>query len=657
MFNWIHVALASGASATIWSDLETAAEFSELVGLINGDAAYADVKTLLENEGATLTLFAPNNAAFNSVPDDFDVTYLQYHALESTVLSTDLEPLNFVATAQGQDMQIKLNDGSGFYEIIIAPTASLDATIVTADAIVSSNGIVHEIDTILTPPADPSVVATNAGLTSLVDALVATDLATTVDTTQATIFAPANAAFDVFGNLILDGLAPTLLYHVVPGAPVYSSDLGVGTTTTVTTANGVDLDIVVGDDGSVMVNGASVTATDIMTSQGVVHLIDAVLPVPTDETSTIYERMLVDPDFYGLTNLLETVEYADVKTLLQNEGATLTLFAPDNAAFNSVPDDFDVTYLQYHALESTVLSTDLEALNFVATAQGQDMQIKLNDGSGFYEIIIAPTATTDAEITATDIVGSNGVIHVIDSILTPPAAPSSVANASGVLNGLVDSLVAFGLADFVDMTPGTTIFAPADPAFDDLMINFENADLVLTILSYHVATGILYSSDLTTGSVPSVVGSNLDVVVGTDGSVMVNDATVVVADVLTSTGVVHVVDSLILFPCATEDVTHTVTLLYEDLVSADFDVAEFSTAVTRVVFDNCFSLVELTSIDGLKLDVEFSGITADTYTEAFYGNITYMGASPEVNPPGGLDGASSLSMSFFVISLVTFLFY
>lgn len=140
-------------------------------------------------------------------------------------------------------------------------------------------------------PAGGDIVALASGnedLSTLVQAVTAAEL---VETLQGdgpfTVFAPTNEAFEALPDGTLDelltpegkdDLTSILTYHVVPGAAM-AADLSDGQK--LTTVQGEELEVAVGDDGAVTINGATVTTADVEASNGVVHVIDQVLTPPS----------------------------------------------------------------------------------------------------------------------------------------------------------------------------------------------------------------------------------------------------------------------------------------------------------------------------------------------------------------------------------------
>ena len=244
-------------------------------------------------------------------------------------------------------------------------------------------------------------------------------------------------------------LTQILLYHVVGGA-VYAADLGEGLTAT--TLQGNDLTFSLADGATV--NGVNITVTDIKAANGVIHVIDAVLlppveetatpepaaeatPTPTEEPATeepateepateaaddllnVIDTAAAAGDF---TTLLAAIDAAGLTDALKGEGP-FTIFAPTDAAFAALPPGTvdalladpggDLTQiLLYHVVAGTVLSTDLSEGLTAVTLQGNQLTITLEGGP----------KVNGVNIVITDIPAANGVIHVIDAVLLPPTS-------------------------------------------------------------------------------------------------------------------------------------------------------------------------------------------------------------------------------------------
>ena len=255
------------------------------------------------------------------------------------------------------------------------------------------------------------------------------------------------------------------------------------------------------------------------------------------------------------TSLVAALEAADLVAALSGEGP-FTVFAPDDAAFAafeeehpgvlaSLSTDELTAVLTYHVLAAEVLSTDLVDGSIAETLNGAYVGIELSDG----------VKVGGADVTAADLIASNGVIHVIDRIILPPGENLvETAVSAGSFTQLAAALVATGLdATLADGGP-FTVFAPTDDAFDA----FEAAnpgvlgsltEAALTdILLYHVVDGWVGAADLVDGSSVPTLLTDASLTIDLSSGVVVNESSVVAANVLATNGVIHVIDEILLPP-------------------------------------------------------------------------------------------------------------
>ncbi len=267
--------------------------------------------------------------------------------------------------------------------------------------------------------------------TTLVAAVQAAEL---VDTLKGegpfTVFAPTDDAFAALPagtveSLLLpenkQALTDILLYHVVSGK-VMAAD--VTALTSATTVLGKDVTVKV-DMGNVYINEAKVIITDIETSNGVIHVIDAVILPAADEAAmeeknTIVDIAVADGRF---TTLVAALGAAELVETLSGEGP-FTVFAPTDDAFAALPaGTLDslllpeskqalTDILLYHVVSGKVMAADVVTLTSAPTVLGKDVTITVKDGKVFLNDTV--------EVIITDIEASNGVIHVIDAVLLPP---------------------------------------------------------------------------------------------------------------------------------------------------------------------------------------------------------------------------------------------
>ena len=291
------------------------------------------------------------------------------------------------------------------------------------------------------------IVVNSADHDTLEAAVVAAELADDLSGPGPfTVFAPTDAAFAALPAGTIEALladptgtlAQILLYHVV-GAQALSTDLSDGQT--ITTLQGEDVTVTIGMNG-VMINGATVVVADILATNGVVHVIDAVLLPPAPTPTTVVDVIVNSADH---DTLEAAVVAAGLVETLSGDGP-FTVFAPTDNAFAALPAGTIETLLAdptgaltqillYHVVGAQALSTDLTDGQSVATLQGQTVTVTINADGVFIN---------NAQVTVADIVADNGVIHVIDAVLVPQQ-PNSVesieASKLNIANPVAENII------------------------------------------------------------------------------------------------------------------------------------------------------------------------------------------------------------------------
>ena len=256
-------------------------------------------------------------------------------------------------------------------------------------------------------------------------------------------------------------------------------------------------------------------------------------------------------------SLVAALSHAELVSALQADGP-FTVFAPTDDAFAAAGIDlstFDTDeenatlsdILLYHVVSGAVASSDVTDGMSAEALNGDELSFTVSDGS---------VMVNDATVTSADVMASNGIIHVIDKVLMPPADLGdipTVAQGTGIHTSLVAAVVQAELLTTLQGDGPFTVFAPTDDAFaaagiDLAALDNEEGKATLTdILLYHVVSGAVPSSAVTDGmSAAAVNGDDLSFAVGE--GVMVNDANVVLADVPASNGVIHVIDKVLMPP-------------------------------------------------------------------------------------------------------------
>ena len=324
-------------------------------------------------------------------------------------------------------------------------------------------------------------------------------------------------------------------------------------------------------------------------------------------------------------SLVAALTHADLVATLQGDGP-FTVFAPTDAAFTAAGIDlstFDTDeenatladILLYHVYSGAVNAADVTDGLTVTMVNGDEASFTVTNGT----VLVG-----DATVTTADVASSNGIIHVIDKVLMPPAdqtpqgeicyntvthtiVPGSNStecesymyvedyemngqNVTGCYNsvthqlsnvsqaicegymwapavdiamtamatGIHSSLVAaLTKADLVTTLQGDgpfTVFAPTDQAFTDAGIDLdsfttdEDIATLTDILLYHVYSGAVNAADVTDGLTVTMVNGDEASFTVADGTVMVGGATVTIADVAASNGVIHVIDKVLMPP-------------------------------------------------------------------------------------------------------------
>ncbi len=400
------------------------------------------------------------------------------------------------------------------------------------------------------------IASETPGFSTLVAAIQAAGLVDALSAPgQLTVFAPTDDAFAKLPAGTIDellkpenkqALIDILTYHVVRGK--FESNRVVKLKSA-RTLNGATIAIKV-NDGKVFINDAQVIVVDVRASNGVIHVIDTVL-IPPAKPTNIIDTAIAAGNFKTLVAAIEAAGLTD--TLKKG---SYTVFAPTDEAFAKLPAGTVEELLKpenkqaltdillYHVVRGRLASKTLAHHNSVRTLLGGRAWIRVGE---------ATLKINDANVIAADIKATNGIIHVIDTVLIPPKDIVTTAVEAGSFTTLAAALQAAGLVE--TLKSGTyTVFAPTDEAFAKLpagtveeLLKPKNRAQLRSILLYHVARGSLDADAvLKHGSLRTLQGSRLTATVS--DTVKINDATVVLANVFAGNGIIHVIDSVLLPP-------------------------------------------------------------------------------------------------------------
>ena len=301
------------------------------------------------------------------------------------------------------------------------------------------------------------------------------------------------------------------------------------------------------------INGATVTATDVLATNGIIHVIDSVILPPLN----IAETAITNGNFQTLIAVLKV---ADLFAMLK-VASPFTVFAPTDAAFAKLPAGTITdllkpenrprleTLLQTHVVERRLSSADIKGLALPVQVETLSTLKPIVDTDGTNIKVYTSVVTT------ADVPNTNGLIHVIDTVILPPTDVVQTAIDNGNFKTLVTALITAGLVDTLKGAGPFTVFAPTDAAFAKLPPGFvenllkpENKDSLIKTLQYHVTDRLVTGASIgrlsLPANVPMLAGGSTTV--SKDGNtVKINGATVTTADIFNANGMIHVIDTVL----------------------------------------------------------------------------------------------------------------
>jgi uncharacterized surface protein with fasciclin (FAS1) repeats len=264
----------------------------------------------------------------------------------------------------------------------------------------------------------------------------------------------------------------------------------------------------------------------------------------------------------NFSTLVAAVKAAGLVDALSGDGP-FTVFAPTNDAFAKLPAgtveallkpenrDQLKSILTFHVVKGDVRAADVVKVREATTLQGQRVDVSVRrDSAGN----VAGVEVNGANVVSTDIVASNGVIHVIDEVILPETKNAvEVAQAAGNFSTLIAAAKAAGLADTLMNDGPYTILAPTNDAFAKLpggtveaLLRPENRDTLATILKYHVIKGRVYDDQVVKlDEAKTLAGEKVRIGI-VDGRLTINDSAVIKSDIEASNAVIHVVDTVLI---------------------------------------------------------------------------------------------------------------
>uniref|UniRef100_A0A672R7J6 Periostin n=1 Tax=Sinocyclocheilus grahami TaxID=75366 RepID=A0A672R7J6_SINGR len=513
---------------------------------------YSDQSKLREElDGAgSYTMFAPNDDAWEEldpvtalVSSGNTELYnaLHYHMVNKRLLTKDLKndmTLESMYNKQG----LYINHYSNGVVTVNC------ARIIHANQ-VATNGVVHVIDRIISVISQTikDVIETNDDLASLNTVALRSGLQGQLgEPGHYTLFAPTNEAFekldsDVLERLMSDTtvLQALLKYHLLNSVQCSEAIMAGSVYGTLEGSN-----IEIGCDGeSLTVNGIKmVLKKDIVTSNGVIHLINQVL-MP-DSAKQVMELIGKSQSIFS-----DMVSELGLSAAMQPE-TEYTILAPLNGAFSD-----------------EVMSMDQRLLKIILENQIVKLRVSLSDlyngqlletlGGKLLRVFIYRTAVCieNACMARGSREGSNGVLHLMRSLIQPPETTIyDLLLKDGRFKIFLSLMESAELTDLLKQEGSYTLFAPIDAAFgtlteEDIALLKSDINGLRAILLYHFSNGVFINGGLeggVTNLLKTIQGNNLQVL-SVNNSIYVNSVEVPDFDLMTSNGVVHVVKT-ILYP-------------------------------------------------------------------------------------------------------------
>ncbi|WP_310649988.1 fasciclin domain-containing protein [Colwellia sp. MB02u-14] len=545
--------------------------------------------SVLSDTSASFTVFAPTDSAFallgqntiNGLLADTDrlSDILTYHVISGEVDAATAIGLagTTVTMVNGDSVGLSLSGDN-----LLVNTATVITTNIQTD-----NGIIHVVDAVLMPPADVIVPTTNivetaianGNFTTLVAALQATDLDAVLADESATftVFAPTDAAFALIGEATIstlldntDVLTNILLQHVVPEIAVDSVTAYSLNGAMVLTASTAKIPLVINSITDMLTfGGANIIIKDIYTTNGIIHVIDAVIVGDVEIPAPAMSLVDVAVANGSFTTLVAALQATNLDTVLADLDTDYTVFAPSDAAFAKLPagtlESLTTTQLTdillYHVLPGKILADGAITLaqsssNLADAANGDKIALSFTNSTLF---------VNGAKVSTADVMADNGIIHVIDNVIMPPTESGTPTDSivdvaladPDTFSTLVTALTAANLVDtLADEAKTFTVFAPTNAAFDKIDSAVLNALLAdTTALTKVLLTHVVGEVTLSSLDAYAANGRTLATLSGTDvgisideesGMLMIGGATIAVSDIYTTNGIIHVIDTVIL---------------------------------------------------------------------------------------------------------------
>jgi len=477
-----------------------------------------------------------------------------------------------------QYVEVVVVDGSNTTTVrVVTDFLTKSYSNVTA-SFLGSNGFVHKIGSPMSLPVSPSKVLSHFASLSNLSAALTAEQVKLDDMDVMTLLAPVDSGFrkfPFFANLTDRLHLLTLQSHLIyPAGRIFSTDVVQSKGKTVNTSSGLELEITVDGDrvGFKSTSDASdethVIVADILTDNGVIHLVDSVLrPILDTKDNSAVDNIFLNERLSGVAQLI-----ADTPTFLDflKTAKNITLFAPQ-----TLPSDLSSSavtveaLLAYHTLDAEVMSGDLKmGKNLVATRLADPEYVHLKNATQSLFVVASNTSVQlqstypadNVNVTYANLAcAGNNVIHIVsapaqvpqDTIPTLHAGEFAfLGNAFGNNSEFAKMVNGYEPNQFDNHTIKYTIFAARDSAYSSLSAEANTTEL--SVLQDQVLMGRALSSEFLelllqhNGSHTITMLSGRNVTAELKGDdIYVAGWKVIETDILTANGVIHILEGAV----------------------------------------------------------------------------------------------------------------
>ncbi|XP_045546171.1 periostin isoform X1 [Salmo salar] len=526
------------------------------LGLVKASTTqeYSNLSKLREEiEGkGSFTMFTPSNEAWDLLDPEVRSALvsnvnvelynaLHYHMVNRRMLTKDLKNDMYI-TSMYNNMGLYINHYSNGIVTVNC------ARIIHGNQ-VSTNGVVHVIDRVITAVGNTikDILEVNEDLSSFSAVALASGVMDKMGQPgHFTLFAPTNEAMENLGASFLERImgdkaviGALVNYHLLNSVQC-SEAIMAGSV--YETAEGSTIEI--GCDGdSLTVNGIKmVLKKDIVTSNGVIHLIDKVL-IP-DSAKEVMELVGESQSTFS-----DMVSELGLSAAMKPE-TEYTLLAPLNPAFSdevmSIDQSVLKVILENHILKLKHTLSELYNGQLLETISGKQLRVFVYRTAVCIENACMVRGSKE---------GSNGALHLMSSLIKPAQTTLyELLISDGRFKIFLSLMESAGLTELLKQEGSYTVFAPTDEAFDglteqDITMLTSDVNVLRTILLYHFSNGVFINGGLeggVTNLLKTIQGHNLQVL-SVNSSINVNSVDVPDIDLMATNGVIHVVRN-ILYP-------------------------------------------------------------------------------------------------------------